>query len=96
MVSILFDILSYKKVASPLIRVEKKFLRNWAYRVSKEAEFCTDLKNVQKSGVWQKGKKFYRKTEFLKTWKFFGNQCKIPLLLIPFAPNFEEIFFQLL
>ena len=28
-----------KKVALPLIRVEKKFLQNWAYRVSKEAEF---------------------------------------------------------
>jgi hypothetical protein len=58
-----------KKVALPLIRVHKKFLRNWAYRVSKEAEFCADLKNVQKSRVWQKGKKFYRKTEFFGTWK---------------------------
>jgi hypothetical protein len=39
------------------------------YRVSKEAEFCTNLKNVQKSRVWQKGKKIYRKTEILGTWK---------------------------
>ncbi len=51
-----------KKVALPLIRVDKKFLQNWAYRVSKEAEFCTDFKNVQKSRVWQKGKKLNRKT----------------------------------
>jgi hypothetical protein len=57
-----------KKVAPPLTRVEKKFLRNWACRVSKEAEFCADFKNVQKSRVWQKGKKFYRKTEFLGTF----------------------------
>ncbi len=45
-----------EKVAPPLIRVEKKFLQNWACRVSKEAEFCADFKNVQKSQVWQKGK----------------------------------------
>jgi hypothetical protein len=38
-----------KNVALPLIRVEKKFLRDWAYRVSKEAEFRADFKNVQKS-----------------------------------------------
>jgi hypothetical protein len=46
-----------KKVAPPLIRVEKIFPRNWAYRESKEAEFCADFKTVQKkSCVWQKGK----------------------------------------
>jgi hypothetical protein len=39
MVSIFFD----------LIRVGKKFLPNWADRESKEAEFCADFKNVQKS-----------------------------------------------
>jgi hypothetical protein len=53
-----------KKVAPPLIKVEKKFLRNWVCRVSKEAKFCADFKNVQKSRVWQKGK-----TEILGTWK---------------------------
>jgi hypothetical protein len=57
MISILFDLLSPpKKVAPPLKRVEKEFLGNWAYRVSKEAEFCTDFKNVKKSCVWQKRK----------------------------------------
>jgi hypothetical protein len=56
-----------KKVAQPLIRVEKKFLQNLTYRVSKEAEFCADLKNVQKSQVWKKGKYFYKKPEFLGT-----------------------------
>jgi hypothetical protein len=59
MVSILFDLLSSKRssTAPYCIRAEKKILRNWAYRVSKEAEFCADFKNVQKSRVWQKGKK---------------------------------------
>ncbi len=65
-VSILFDLSSFKKGESPLLRVEK----NWACRVSKEAEFCADFKNVQKSRVWRKGKKiFYRKTEFSGTCK---------------------------
>jgi hypothetical protein len=50
-----------KQVAPPLMRVEKKFLRNWAHRVSKEAEFCADFKNVQKIQVWQKGKNFVQK-----------------------------------
>ncbi len=58
-----------KKVALPLIRVEKKCLRNRAYRVSKEAEFCADFKNRLKSRVCQKEKKNYRKTEILGTWK---------------------------
>jgi hypothetical protein len=38
--------LTSKKTAPSLIRVEKKFLRNWVQRVSKEAKFCTDFKNV--------------------------------------------------
>jgi hypothetical protein len=49
--------------------LKKKLLRNGACRVSKEAEFCADFKNVQKSRVWQKGKNFLQKTEFLGTWK---------------------------
>jgi hypothetical protein len=49
--------------------LKKKILQNWACKVSKEAEFYADFKNVQKSQVWQKGKKIYRKTEFLGTWK---------------------------
>jgi hypothetical protein len=40
---------SPKNVEPPLIRVEKEYLQNWAYRVSKEVEFCADFKNVQKS-----------------------------------------------
>jgi hypothetical protein len=84
------------------------------FGISKEAEFYTDFKNVQKSWVWQKGKKIYIKTEFLRTltilqkifflrknlWElldarvlhFFEISAK--LLLIPFAPNFEDIFFN--
>ncbi len=53
-----------KKTAPPLIRIEKKFLWNWACRVSKEAEFFTDLKNVQESLVWQKGK-IYLQTNWI-------------------------------
>jgi hypothetical protein len=51
-----------------ILRVGKQYLRNWAYRVSKEPEFCADFTNVQTSLVWQKGKFFYRKTEFLRTF----------------------------
>jgi hypothetical protein len=46
------------------MRVEKNFLKIG------HTEFCADFKNVQKSQVWQKGKKIlYRKTDFLGTWK---------------------------
>jgi hypothetical protein len=54
-----------QKTAPPLKRVAKKCLQNWAQRISKEAEFCADFKNVQKFRVWQKGKHSYIKTEFL-------------------------------
>jgi hypothetical protein len=30
------------------MRVEKKFIRNWAYRVSKEAESCAEVLNLAK------------------------------------------------
>jgi hypothetical protein len=61
-----------KKVGPPLIRVEKKFLRNWAYRVSKEAEFYADFKNVQKSCVWQKGKKILQKNGIFRDLENFA------------------------
>ncbi len=105
-----------KKGALALISVEKKFLRNWLYRISKEAEVCADFKNVQMSWVWPKGKKIVQKnwifrdlencanncfsekkslgTSWRKSSTHFWNQRKILLLLIPFAPNFEEIFFN--
>ncbi len=59
-----------KKVATPLIRVEK----NWAYRVSKEVDFFAAFKNVQKSWVWQKEKKILQ-----KNWMFMDleNLAKI-------------------
>jgi hypothetical protein len=42
-------------------------------RVSKEAEFCSDFKNVQKSRVWQKGKKnFTKKTRIFRDLENFG------------------------
>ncbi len=115
---ILFELLTSKKTAPSLIRVLKKFLRNWVCKVSKEAEFWADFKNVQQSQVWQKGKTFLQKNWILRdlenlaknsfsekkslgtSWRksstHFWNQRKIPLLLIPCTPNFEEIFFQLL
>ncbi len=37
---------NFQKTAPSLIRVLKKFLRNWPCRVSKQAEFCADFKNV--------------------------------------------------
>ncbi len=56
------------------LRVEKKFLRNWACRVSKEAEFWADFKHVQKSRVWQKGKKILQKNWIFRDLeKIFGN-----------------------
>jgi hypothetical protein len=58
---ILFELLTSKKTAPSLIRVLKKFLRNWVCKVSKEAEFWADFKNVQQSQVWQKGKTFLQK-----------------------------------
>ncbi len=103
-----------KKVILSLMRAEKKILQNWAYRVSKEAEFCADFKTVQKSRVWQKEKKFFQKkwifkdlenlaknhfsekkslgTSWRKSSSHFWNQRKIPLLLIPFAPNSKKFF----
>jgi hypothetical protein len=49
-VSISFDLLfSEKKVAPPCIKAEEKFFQNIPQRVSKETEFSTDFKNVQKS-----------------------------------------------
>ncbi len=115
-----------KKVAPPLIGVEKKFLQNWACRVSKEGEFALISKMCRSLEFGKREKNFYRKTEFFGTWKIshkivflrknlckklffwekslgtswrkssthFWNQRKIPLLLIPCTPNFEEIFFN--
>ncbi len=64
-VSILFELLSFGKSSTALYKSWKKFLQNWACRVSKEGEFCADFKNVKKSRVWQKGKKL-----LLKNWIF--------------------------
>jgi hypothetical protein len=84
---------SSKKVALFLIRDVKKFLQNWACRVSKEAEFCADFKNVLKSRVWQKGKLFYRKTEFLGTWKILQ---KIVFLRKKFGNFLTQEFYTFL
>jgi hypothetical protein len=38
---------------------------------SKEAEFCADLKNVQMSRVWQKGKKNFTEKLILMDFENF-------------------------
>jgi hypothetical protein len=43
-----------KKVALPLIRVEKNVFKI-VCKGYKKTEFCADLQNVQKFCVWQKG-----------------------------------------
>ncbi len=94
-----------KKVAPPLMRVEKKF-------------FKIGVQGIKRSGIWQNGKKrsqknwifrdlenfaktcFYEKKVLGTSWRksstHFWNQRKILLLLIPFVPNFEDIFSTLL
>ena len=107
-VSILFDLLSCKKSSATPYKIRKKILLKLRVRVSKETEFCADFKNVQKSRVWQKGKKLLQKNwvfrdlenlakkrkilSLCKSSTHFWNQRKIALLLIPFAPNFKEFF----
>jgi hypothetical protein len=51
-----------KKVAQPLIRVRKKISSKLGVQGIKRSGI------LQKSRTWQKGKIFYRKTEFLGTW----------------------------
>ncbi len=58
-VSILLDLLSPKNLGLPLIRVEKKFLQNWAYRVwnkkfLQKNWIFRDLENCAKIGFLRK------------------------------------------
>jgi hypothetical protein len=47
MVSIFFDLLSFEKSSTtPDESREKKYLQNWACKVSKDVEFCADFKNM--------------------------------------------------
>jgi hypothetical protein len=62
----LFDLLSSEKSSFAPYKSWKKFLQNWPYRVSKEAEFCADFKKVLSL---TKGKNFLHKNEFLGTSK---------------------------
>jgi hypothetical protein len=64
-----------KKVAPSIVRVEKKILRNRPCRVSKEAGFCADFKNVHKSWVWQKGKQNLQKNWIFRDWENFAKNC---------------------
>jgi hypothetical protein len=62
----------------------KKIQKNW---------ICNDLENSCKK-IFSEKKTFG--TSWGKSSTHFWNQRKVPLLLIPFAPHFEEIVFQLL
>jgi hypothetical protein len=44
-------------------------------QVSKEAKFCADLKNVQKSRVWPKGKDFLLKNLIFRDFENFAKNC---------------------
>jgi hypothetical protein len=82
------------------MRVEKKFLQNWAYRVSKKAEFFADFKHVQKSQVWQKGKNFLQKNRIMQYIVFLRKNLWEPLdakvaeFLYPLRPILKKFFFN--
>ena len=70
---------------SSLAKERKNFFqKNWIFR---------DLENLAKNRFSEKKS---LGTSWRKTSTHFWIQRKIPLLLIPCTPNFEEIFFQLL
>jgi hypothetical protein len=56
-----------KKVATPLIRVEKKFLKIGHTGYPKKRNFALISKVCRSLEFGKRGKKFYRKTEFLGT-----------------------------
>jgi hypothetical protein len=99
-----------KKVAPPLIRVEKKISSKLHIQGIKRSRIlpwfqkCAEVSSLAKGEkIWQKKLNFsglYEKkslgTCWLKGSAHFLNQHKIPFLLIPFAPNFEEIFSTLI
>jgi hypothetical protein len=89
-VSILFDLLSFEKssVAMPLMRVQKKFLRNWVCRVSKEAEFCADFKNVFfVSFFWEQIFENFLTQEFYTFLKSVQNSASFDILQAQFWRN---------
>ncbi len=75
---ILFDLLSSEKSSIALYKSFKKFLQNWAYRVSKEAKFCPDFKMCKSLKFGEREERFLQKTDFgcndAFFWeKIFGN-----------------------
>ena len=104
-----FDLFSSKK--SWKLKVEKNFFkigrikRSGILHLFKKCAEVLSLakgeKNLQKTDLENFAKnRFSEKKSLGTSWRrsstHFWNQLKIPLLLIPFAPNYEEIFFQLL
>ncbi len=67
MVSILF-VSKFQKNSTVHYKSWKKFLQNWAQRVSKEAELCADFKNVQNSCVKKFQKIFSQKNNWLQNF----------------------------
>ncbi len=102
--AVLFNISIYQ--GKRFIKVEKKFLQNSPKRISKSCGILHWFQKCAEVLSLAKGKKINRKTDFLGTEKkssgtswcksstHFWNQRKILLLLIAFAPTFEEIFFN--
>ncbi len=62
-----------KKVAPPLMRVEKKFLRNWAYRGIKRSRILRWFQKCAEVSSLAKGKNSF--TEKLNLWGL-GKFCK--------------------
>ncbi len=62
-----------------IMRVEKKFLRNWTQRVSKESEFCADLhQEVPKDFFLRKGifAKISKSLKIQFFWNIFFPFCQ--------------------
>jgi hypothetical protein len=105
----LFDLLTSKKYHRPFIRVEKNSFkigqngyqkkRNFAL-ISKMCRICVKkFLKIHFFAIFYNSLKnqlicIFFLFAILKTSAHFLNQCKILLLLIPFADYFAEIFFN--
>ncbi len=98
-----------KKIAPPLIRVEKKFLQNWAYRILKEVEFCL-ISKMRRSLLFGKREKqqknwifrdfFLRKKSLGTSWRkssiYFWDSAKFRFFWYPLRPILKKFFSTLI
>jgi hypothetical protein len=75
--------------------LKKNFFEIGRAGYQKKRNFALISKMCRSLEFGRREKNFYRTNTVVGTWKILQNQRKIPLLLIPCTPNFEEIFFQL-